>query len=475
MKYLLIIILISFFSLNSETIWQDDFETAGDWILSGEFEIDPPQGLGGNYGNPDPAAAYSGSNVLGTDLNGTGSYPGDYEPNLAEHEYAAISPSIDCSEFVNVEFSFMKWLNVEQPAYDHAYISISNDDGISWVDIWTNNATISDNAWSLETYDISSLADMKSNLRIRFSIGPTDGSWQYSGWNIDDVIVSGDPVVYGAIEGHVVNIDTTIPISYAQVLCPFSFALTDESGYFLLTDIPAGDRFISINAIGYYTYYSQAITVIENDTTYVLCEILENPDTPPAPVNLQAEVLDNSQVHLWWDEPPVDEILLAYNIYRNSFMIASSLSTEFLDELFVSGTYEYFVTAVYDVGESLPSNIVEVQIEEVGISGELVSNNIKLWNYPNPFNPNTTISMNISNEQNEQIELVIYNQKGQQVRTLVPSLCHPELVEGRGRKNKYFVIWNGKDDSGKPVSSGVYLYRLKFGDLEKTQRMLLLK
>jgi hypothetical protein len=95
-------------------------------------------------------------------------------------------------------------------------------------------------------------------------------------------------------------------------------------------------------------------------------------------------------------------------------------------------------------------------------------------NYPNPFNPSTTISFNLSNEQNEPVELNIYNMKGQKVKDLSPSLCHPEFIEGRG-ENEYSVVWNGKDQTGKPVSSGIYFYKLKSGKFEKTKKMLLMK
>jgi len=93
-------------SLWSETIWSDDFEENSGWLMSGEFEIGTPQGLGGEYGNPDPFVAYEGIKVLGVDLYGSGNFPGDYENNLGNREYTAISPTIDCSSFLDVQLSF---------------------------------------------------------------------------------------------------------------------------------------------------------------------------------------------------------------------------------------------------------------------------------------------------------------------------------------------------------------------------------
>ena len=89
-------------------------------------------------------------------------------------------------------------------------------------------------------------------------------------------------------------------------------------------------------------------------------------------------------------------------------------------------------------------------------------------NYPNPFNPSTTISFNLTTEITESTELVIYNLKGQKVKTFT----FPNGGLGTSEQN---VVWNGEDDSGKPVSSGVYVYKLKSGDFEKSKKMLLIK
>jgi len=87
-----------------------------------------------------------------------------------------------------VTLEFQRYLNVESPTYDHAYIDIWN--GSSWNEIFTNSAGIEDDDWSLHSFDISAYAD-DNIIKIRFAMGESDGSWQYSGWNIDDLVVSG--------------------------------------------------------------------------------------------------------------------------------------------------------------------------------------------------------------------------------------------------------------------------------------------
>ncbi len=188
----------------------DNFESDLGWILTGEFERDIPQGLGGEHGYSDPASAYSGSYVLGSDLTGLGSNPGDYEANIADRAYTATSPVINCSAESNVHLTFVRWLNVEQSLYDHVYIDVW--DGSNWVQKYTNpNSSITDAGWQLVDIDVSAEADGNPSFKVRFSVGATDNSWFYSGWNIDDVKVDGNggtcPGIPGLWTGNAASYD----------------------------------------------------------------------------------------------------------------------------------------------------------------------------------------------------------------------------------------------------------------------------
>ena len=95
-----------------------------------------------------------------------------------------------------------------------------------------------------------------------------------------------------------------------------------------------------------------------------------------------------------------------------------------------------------------------------------------LQNYPNPFNQSTTISFQINKEQNGQIELEIYNLKGEKVKDIPSDFFHSKHVEG----NTYSILWDGTDDAGKPVSSGIYFYSLNIDHKSvATERMILIK
>ena len=84
--------------------------------------------------------------------------------------------------------------------------------------------------------------------------------------------------------------------------------------------------------------------------------------------------------------------------------------------------------------------------------------------YPNPFNPSTTLSFNL--QESSPVSLEIYNQKGQKVRSLISET----LPAG-----KHQIIWNGTDDNGNGIASGIYLYRMKSGKYSSTRKMILMK
>ncbi len=99
------------------------------------------------------------------------------------------------------------------------------------------------------------------------------------------------------------------------------------------------------------------------------------------------------------------------------------------------------------------------------VSNEIVPSSLSiLCNYPNPFNPSTTIEFTLP--QIEFAELVIYNIMGQKVRTLLTDT----LTAGN-----HAVLWNGKNEIGQTVSSGVYVSHLKTGLNTTSHRMLLMK
>lgn len=85
-------------------------------------------------------------------------------------------------------------------------------------------------------------------------------------------------------------------------------------------------------------------------------------------------------------------------------------------------------------------------------------------NYPNPFNPITTIAYSVP--WRSEVKLVVYNVLGQAVKT---------LLQGTRAAGDYTIIWDGTDQSGKPVPSGIYFYQFSCGDFQTSRKMILSK
>ena len=117
-----------------------------------------------------------------------------------------------------------------------------------------------------------------------------------------------------------------------------------------------------------------------------------------------------------------------------------------LSETEIQSLFNENVTAVYDNGKHIPDQYFLGQ------------------NYPNPFNPTTVISYQLLEVSD--VELTIYNQLGQKVRT---------LVNERQPAERYQIEWDGHDQLGTQVGSGLYLYRLRAGSFVKTHKMVLLR
>ena len=96
---------------------------------------------------------------------------------------------------------------------------------------------------------------------------------------------------------------------------------------------------------------------------------------------------------------------------------------------------------------------------------DLIPDEFTLYaNYPNPFNPTTTISYDLPEQ--AQVTLGIYDLLGKKIKTLV------NQSQDAGNK---IAMWDGTDDLGRQVSAGVYLYQIQAGEFTQTRKMLLLK
>ena len=145
------------------------------------------------------------------------------------------------------------------------------------------------------------------------------------------------------------------------------------------------------------------------------------------------------------------------------FIINIPADSVYGDYVFVAFKHDLSTTNVrycvddFSWEEDLPSEIIQ--------NTEVIPSVFKLHqNYPNPFNPTTTIVYELP--EISDVTLSIFNTLGKKIKT---------LVQKRQSANTYRVSWDGTDDSGTPVASGIYLYQLRAGDFMQTRKMVLMR
>lgn len=131
-----------------------------------------------------------------------------------------------------------------------------------------------------------------------------------------------------------------------------------------------------------------------------------------------------------------------------------------------TGDYSVSILAVNTIGAAEQSFVLHVQpATGIGDGGSGLPTSYALsQNFPNPFNPGTSIRYDLPKE--SYVSLKIYNLLGQEVRTLIRS------TQEAGRRAIY---WDATDDAGHRVSSGIYFYRLIANDFVQTKKMILMK
>ncbi len=156
----------------------------------------------------------------------------------------------------------------------------------------------------------------------------------------------------------------------------------------------------------------------------------------------------------------------------NGTFIDSLISDEFIVN-FIGAGFNQLETAykaptgggTYQYGGSGSSDFVNQPTDvRPDIAGNLPARFTIEQNYPNPFNPRTEIRFSLPS--NSHVRLTVYNIEGQAVKLLVDQ----GLSAGT-----YTADWDGTDQSGRQVASGVYLYRVEAGDFEQSKKMVLLK
>jgi len=165
-------------------------------------------------------------------------------------------------------------------------------------------------------------------------------------------------------------------------------------------------------------------------------------------------------------------ILCVSNVFSETININTSEQNYSFDLIEVEGIYFSEVSMLIQVTDV----VYEFQFSEIlylefsdqtdAEDNDLIPgfSSILKQNYPNPFNPNTNISFLL--EESAEVEIDVYNLKGQKVRA---------LIAGNYGSGEFTVNWNGQNDLGKDEPSGVYFYKMSTGQNSQIKKMILLR
>lgn len=215
-------------SIGNIIVFEDDFSTDKGWTTNDtsiwqRASAAISSGCSGNQGPEFDASPSIDNFIAGTFIGNC------YLNNMSSGNFFT-SPVINCTGVSSVQLEFMRWVGCESNSYDKIAIQAYN--GTQWEDIWQNGASQSDSSWTHLVYDVSNYAANNAQFQVRFSIGPTDGSVRYIGWNIDDVVIKGIGTIIDTL-----CIYTTSAITTVVETPTSTFSLSDTICANEITDV----------------------------------------------------------------------------------------------------------------------------------------------------------------------------------------------------------------------------------------------
>ena len=387
-----------------------------------------------------------------------------------------------------------------QAQYDHA-ICPDGEGGVcvSWTDYRDSEYDIyaqrmeRNGYWGYPAPDIVSALDVPSdqggyvNLtweRSRIDAWPDLAIERYSVWRAIDepaalaAVSSGTPILTAAEALDAVPVSDVIRREMLDGEPFYWELLSYQDAYSLETYSETVPTLFDSVESNEGRHYFQMIAHAEDRTIYWISE----PDSgysvdnlaPAAPLGLAGEQAYSPEgLQLTWD-PNSESDLAGYNIYRGTSsgfipdpgnFVTSTPDTIVLDGDWAWETgYWYKVAAVDIHGNESVYAVLGPDMVTGDDPMPAPDATFLAQNWPNPFNPNTTIAFGL--KESGHVSLRIYDAAGRLVTTLVD--------ESRAA-GPYDTVWNGTDDMGNNAASGVYFYMLKAGTFEETRKMVLLR
>ncbi|MCF8242028.1 MAG: T9SS type A sorting domain-containing protein [Melioribacteraceae bacterium] len=319
-------------------------------------------------------------------------------------------------------------------------------------------------AWSTETFSVVGSAS---------SIVP-EVSYPVGGVTVNSTTVS----LYWFVNGSTTGIDHyevewTAVASGWNTTSPYGGSqnnITDQ--YYEVSGLTAGATYRwhvrAYNGSGVASSYSSEGSFVVDPGS---APVMVMPGSPANGIN----ILSNS-AELSWILPTQSESALTYELeFADNAELTDAQSysdisspVQMIDGLEDGKTYYWRVRSKNSDGDySLYSDVTSFGVGEVtSVKREdaVAEKYVLSQNFPNPFNPTTNIKFSIPEA--GLVSLKIFNILGQEIRTLVSDVKE---------SGSYQVTWNGKDDHGNSVSTGIYLYKIQANDYSATKKMLLIK
>jgi hypothetical protein len=259
-----------------------------------------------------------------------------------------------------------------------------------------------------------------------------------------------------------------IPTDLTSVTITFDLQIRDNA-------MNSGER---IDEVSYIKVSPDTASVLISPSNNVTISLQKNSVSEPVHIIITEE---NSNIASRESNTELYQLTPTIHFYPNELILNKPGSIYFDISDYLSSEYEPWQLTIFEINDtesiSLTTNISEgmltASIDKLGDYAVFVNTAIEKplptkfelkRNFPNPFNPSTTIPIELSEE--SYVEVVVYNILGENIVVLSKGVKSP------GYHN---IFWNGKNQFGQPVSSGIYFARVQFGQNIYHQKMMLLK
>lgn len=434
-------------------IFREDWSNGiGNWSVSnGVWEVGTPvPGVG-------PDTCYSPTKCAGTLIGAN--YPNGSNTRLE----SPIAPAILLPRLngEKIQLKFWHWFRNSD---DNGFVQISVNNG-RWKTIPNPGFTGFSAVWTQYVADLSAYAD--STIRLGF-LFTSDNSGTDHGWYIDDIRIEKAKVIFGTYAKNLSSTDSVVVENFEKGVDSWS---ANNGLWEVGTPKSVGppNCFSPPNCAGTVLSGSYPNS---KQTRFVSPAITLKPKLGEVPVlffwHWFGLLDDNGFVEISVNNGPWRKIHTApftgvsqrwtqAGGFNLSAYADSTIRIGFIFTSDNSGTdHGWYIDDIRISGIKNPTSVKTLTPQSFDFTLH--------QNYPNPFNPSTSIIYDLPRA--GEVEITIFNLLGEQIR---------RLVNQRQAAGQYRIQWDGRNENGKSMPSGVYLYRLRAGEFVQTRRMILMQ